>query len=119
MASKSKIRDRAANVLGILRLGQNLRHQDKVRIEEAYSEVYAELKDKDLTTWAEDGDVPNSVVPFVVYLVALNCNADYGISQERYVRIVNVVGVDGQLGRDQIRRNVSDDYVEMDEPEDF
>lgn len=117
--TKAEVRDRAATELGRLRLGQSLQHQDKVRIEEAYDEVYADLKDEGLNTWASDASVPDELVPFVSALVALRCTNTYGVSQERLQRIMSVTGVDGNLAKREIRRLVTPAYESMEDPADF
>lgn len=119
MATKSELRDRAAQDLGKLRLNGTLQDQDKTRIEAAYDEVYDELKDKGLATWVSDGDVPSRLVPYVSGLMALNCLLTYSVSQERQAAIYRVVGVDGNLGRLKIRELTTPKYVSDDSPEDF
>ena len=115
MATKAEIRDRAANDLGILRLGQSLQSQDATRITEGYEEVYSFLVKEGLATWAATGDVPDSVTPYVVSLTAKNCLNTYGVSESRYARIVN----DAAVAMREIRAVVSPDYVSQDEPQDF
>jgi len=58
MATRNEVRDRVANDLGILRLGQSLQHQDSVRILASYDEVYDRLKVDGLAIWSSTGDVP-------------------------------------------------------------
>lgn len=111
MTTAAEIRNRAASELGILRLGQSLQNQDKERIDSAYAEVYDVLKEEGLAAWAFTGDVPNKDTPYVVGLVALNCTNTYGVNNDRYARIVNMVGVDGQAGLDKIRTNNTDEYI--------
>lgn len=77
MATEAEVRDRAANDLGMLRLGQSLQNQDKVRIETAYDEVYEQLKEEGLATWASDGSIPTKLVPHVAILIAHNCLNTY------------------------------------------
>lgn len=117
--TKAQIRDRAATELGRLKLGQSLQNQDKVRIEEAYDEVYADLKSDGLNTWASTGSVPDELVPFVSGLVALRCANTYGVSVERFNRIAAVVGTDGERGKREIRRLVTPRHESMEEPTDF
>ena len=91
--TKAQIRDRAASELGVLPLGQALQHQDKVRIEQAYDEIYANLKSRGLASWSSTGSVPNEFVSHVVALVAYNCLNSYGVSNDRYNRISSKAGV--------------------------
>lgn len=117
--TKAEVRDRAASELGRLRLGQSLQHQDKTRIEAAYDEVYADLKVEGLNTWASDASVPDELVPFMSGLVALRCVNTYGVSPERFQRIVAVTGVDGERAKREIRRLVTPRYESAEEPTDF
>lgn len=87
MATKAELRDRAANDLGLLRLGQSLQAQDTTRIESAFDEVYADLKTDGLNVWASTASCPVELVPHVVALIADNCLNTYGVSPARYQRI--------------------------------
>lgn len=102
--TKNQIRDRvASDYLGILQLDQDLQHQDNTRISQAYDEVYEYLKTKGLATWSSTASVPNSLVPYMVALVAKNCYSTYGLSQERQARIIS----DSSIAESKIRELVS------------
>ena len=107
MTTKQDIRDRAASDLGILRLNQQLQHQDKERIESGYAEVYDSLKIEGLATWPLDGDVPDAVTPYIVALVAKNCLGSYGVSDKRYARIMNAAAE----ALPEIRKNTTANYI--------
>lgn len=117
--TKAQVRDRAAEELGRLRPGQALQSQDDTRISEAYDEVYADLKNEGLNIWPSTGSVPDELVPFVSGLVALRCTGTYGVSQERFQRIISVTGIDGNQAKREIRRLVMPAYESMEEPTDF
>ena len=119
MATRNEVRDRAANDLGLLMLGQSLQAQDSTRILAGYDEVYASLKKDGLATWASTAEVPDEVVPYMVTLVAHNCLNVYGVSVERYNRIMLLAGTNGEVARGEIRRLVKPDYVSMDDPTDY
>lgn len=87
VATPQQIRDRAANDLGLLRLGQALQDQDKTRIEAAYAEVWAALDAEKLASWSVSADVPDAFAPHVIALVAANCLSVYGVSAERFQRL--------------------------------
>lgn len=106
-------------MLGVLRIGQSASAQDVAEIETAYDEVYADLKSEGLATWAAAGNVPPDVTPYVAALVALSRNATYGISTERFQRIVNIAGSDGEKGKREIRRLTSPKWESLEEPTDF
>lgn len=115
MASAADIINRAANDLGILRLGQALQAQDKTRITQAYAEIYADLKSEGIATWASDGDVPAECVRWVAALVADGCLNNYGVSNDRFQRIK----ADFANARPEIRRLTATDYVSTEDAKDF
>lgn len=82
-----QLRDLVANELGILRLGQALQDQDKVRIEAAYKHVHTALTTEKLITHALGDAVADDIVPPLVALVADYCASTYGISEVRLARI--------------------------------
>lgn len=118
-STKAEIRDRAAEELGVLRLGQALQHQDQVRIEKGYDEVYAELKSDGIVAWASTASVPDEYVPPMAFLVALNCSGVYGLSQERFARIVAKAGLDGELAKRDIRKFIRPHHELTDEATDY
>ena len=91
MVTKAEIRDRAAQEIGILQIGQSLEETDKVRIEQGYDEVYADLKRNNLNFWSSTGDIPNQFVPYVVALIADNISNTYSIPNERYSRLLPII----------------------------
>lgn len=102
----NEIRDRAANACGVLRLGQALQDQDRVRFEQGYAEVYADLEIDQLAAFLSTS-VPDEVATDVSMLVALNCASDYGVSNDRFQRIVARVGINGELGKRNIRKAIN------------
>ena len=119
MATKAEIRNRAANELGVLRLGQSLQSQDVTRIESAYDELYEELKEDGLATWPSTGSVPSKLVNYVAFLVALRCSTTYGISENRQARIEKVTGVDGQKALREIRKFITPKYTSRENARDY
>jgi len=115
MATRAEIRDRAANDLGMLRLGQSLQAQDNTRILAAYDEVFAMLKKEGYANWTSTGAVPAEFVPYVATLVADNCLSTYGVSNDRYVRIKNAA-TEALL---KIKLLVAHDYSSQDEGVDY
>lgn len=110
MATIAEVRDRAANDLGLLRLGQTLQAQDSTRITSAYNEVYAILKKDGLAAWTSTGDIPSEFVPYVVSLVVDNCINTYGVSDSRYKRLK----IETQQVKRELRKLVTPDYVSQD-----
>lgn len=118
-STKNEVRDRAAEELGRLRLGQALQNQDDVRITKGVDEVYDTLKEKGLRTWATDGNVPDRVVPWVAGMVAMNCAVTYGISDARYNRLLKKYGQNGWKAEREIRNLVTPEYASQEEATDY
>lgn len=112
MATKAEIRKRAAYKLGILTIGQSLASQHQARIDEAYDEVYAQLKEDGLAVWASTAEVPGKLVRHVAALMAENCYDEYGVSEARASRIIAAATV----ARVKIQELVAEDYASQDEP---
>ncbi len=119
MATKAEVRDQALELLGVLRIGQSPQDQDKVTIETAYDEVYADLKKDGLATWSSTGSVPAELVPHVAHLVAFARIDVYGVSNERYQRILAKTGENGWIAKREIRRLTTPDYESLEEPTDY
>lgn len=111
--NKAQAIKRAANLLGILRIGQSLPADKELRISEAYDETYDQLNSENLTIW--DTDIPDRVVPHLVAIMALNCCDDFGVSNARYQRIVGKANV----ALREIRKHTQPEYESNDDPEDF
>lgn len=117
--TKAQIRDRAAEELGILPIGQTLQAQDDARITQAYNEVYADLKGEGLATWASTASVPDECVPHVVMLVAHSLVGAYSVSQDRMNRILLKAGADGDRAKRELRRVVQNHHVSATGPRDY
>lgn len=111
----AQIRDRAAQELGVLSLGQALKAHDAARITQGYAEVYEQLEKDGLATWPYSGSVPNDFAPHVVMLTAENCLGTYGVSESRYARIMTAA----QIARREIMKYASPDYVSTETPKDY
>ncbi len=109
------VRDRTAELLGILPLGQSLESQDDERITQGYTEVFNYLKTKGIATWSSTADVPDDVGPWVVVLVAHNCLNGYGVSNDRYTRIM----ADYAVAEQKIRELTNIDNPSQEEPTDY
>lgn len=119
MTTKAEVRNQSLQMLGVLRIGQSPQDQDKTEIETAYDQVYLDLKKEGLATWAATGEVPGEIAPYMAGLVALSRNVTYPISTERNQRIVNLVGVDGERGKREIRKLTTPKYESLEEPTDY
>ncbi len=115
MATVAAVIDRAANDLGLLRLGQTLQSQDSARINSAYNEVYAMLKHEGINNWISTGAIPDEVVPYIAVLMADNCLSTYAVSDSRYKRIKQ----DSVSAMREIRKLTAPKYISQEEPAGF
>lgn len=83
--TKQEIGERALRKLGKLALGQTAEAKLQDSVEDAYDQVYARLKRRNLVEWDSADSVPDEFVEDMVALVAFERSE--GIPQERYVRI--------------------------------
>lgn len=118
MATKADIRNRAAESLGILPIGQALENQYKTRIDTGYGEVYAVLKEEGIAYWSISADVPEKFAPAVISLVARNC-LTLGTTTTRRDLILNAAGVDGEKAHAIIRRLGAEKYKPRGKPPTF
>ena len=106
MATAAQIRDKAGFKLGVKALGQALENSVSSDLDDAYTEVYNRLRDEDLVSWDVAAEIPDEVVSPVVDLVAFSRVDEYGVSTERYQRIVSAAS----QAEVRIRRSLQDDY---------
>jgi hypothetical protein len=120
MANQQAMINRAAQWLGVRRLGQALQADHQARIAAAYAEVYDQLKNEGLAVWASDGEVPDKIVASVAALMAWNCLDTYKVSADLYQRIVNATGgEEGEIAKAKIRKYTTTPYTSTDSPTDF
>jgi len=115
MATVAEVKKRALQLLGITRINQAAQSQDDTRIATAYTEVYEDLKEEGLATWASTGTIPDGVVPHLVALMAFNAVDEYGVSTERYQRIVGRV----IPATKEIRKLTTPKYESLEESTDY
>lgn len=96
MASKAEVRQRVAEDLGLVPVGQALESQDQIRIDATYDEAYARLKERGLAAWAAAGDVPAKVVPYMCLIMEEKLLTSYSVPESRYLRIKQDAGADGE-----------------------
>jgi len=113
MATKAQLRDQVLEYLGKKRIGQTASNEQVVDITQAIDEVYADLQTDQLMTFAEDGAIPNHVLPHIKALVAFRRSS--GLSQERYQRLLGDVG----QAKREIRRIIAPVFANDDEPDEF
>jgi len=117
MATITEVRNTAAGMLGKHRLGQAINNDLKTRLDRAYTEVYADLKNDRLTIWssAANTTIPDGVSPHVSALMAFNATSDIGVSEARYARIIAA----RSIAKKEIKKIVTPDYESLSEPENF
>ena len=115
MATKAEVRSRVAEMLQRVRLGQSIPSALTTRINDAYDEVYQDLKDDQLVTWAVAGTIPDKVAPHLVALMAFNCTDSVHVSDALFNRIV----AKRNIAKNEIKRVTTPQYESLDEPEDF
>lgn len=106
MATAAQIRNKAGFLLGVKALGQTLTNSVSSDLDDAYTEVYARLRDEDLVSWHITQEVPDELVDPVVSLVAFARIDEYSVSDSRYQRIT----IKSSQAEIRIRRSLQDDY---------
>ena len=111
------VRNTAAGLLGKHRLGQAINNDIKDRLDQAYLEVYADLKNMRLTIWssAANTPIPDAASPHVSVLMAFNAMSDIGCSDVRAARIISKRSV----AYTKIKDFATPDYESLSEPENF
>ncbi len=117
MATKAELRDQVLEYLGKKPIGQSATSAQQTDIEQAIDEVCADLKVDNLLTFPTAGDVPNDVLPYIKHLVAYRRSS--GLSEERYARVMNDAGDNGWKAKREIRRVITQNHANRDEPTDF
>lgn len=97
MASAAEIRNKAAKKLGLYGTGQVLRSAISADFDTAYSEIYAELKAKNIAPFVST-DVPEHLVWPVVALVAASRANEYSVPEPKYSRVMaDAIGAEGLI----------------------
>lgn len=117
--SKSDIKHRALEELGVIEIGQSPESQHFDRIEDAYIETYTKLKVEGLATWSFTGTINNELVPFVVLMTAKNGLNSFGVSNDRYQRIISQAGPNNEIALREIRSLVTPRYESQEDPTDY
>ena len=115
MATAAQIREKAAEILGILGEGETLPSYETDDLDDAYSEVYQELQAHGLTTWSQTGKIPDRLARHIAILVAANRVIDYKVPVERYQQIrgerdVSLAEIRQQQAKNKTVRTQMDNY---------
>ena len=96
------LRQRVAEDLGLVAIGQDPEAQDTTRIDSTFDEVYAAAKEKGLATWASTAEVPTKLVPAFALIMCHALLGSYSVPESRYNRIVTAAGLDGKLAWEKL-----------------
>lgn len=124
MATTAEIRQKAAKKLGLVGTGQTLQSNIAEDLDNAYLEVFGEIEALGIAGWGiSTSDVPAAFVHAIVSWVAGTRVDEYGISGERYQRIMMDFRGNPGLGipsaQDRIRELLANPAYTDAEPEDF
>lgn len=117
--SKSDIRQRVGEDLGLTALGQSLENQDKARIDATYDEVYSYIKSKGLAVWASTADIPDTAVPFYILMMLEKLLVSYSVPESRYVRIMSAAGPNGDVALANLAEATTPDYEDTEAEVDY
>lgn len=83
-------------------------------MEACYEELYEELQADGLVEWASDASIPGRYVGVVGDIMAIYRQDKYPMPPERFNAIAARVGLDGEKGKNSIRRLMRESPVEGD-----
>jgi hypothetical protein len=115
MATVSETKHKAGRMLGVVRMNQALKPDHDALLEEAYGQVYDDLKEEGHAIWASTGTIPDSCMPHVAALMAFSVTTDVGVSGERYAAIL----AQRNVAKPEIRRLVTAAHETVNEPTDY
>lgn len=115
MATKAEVKDEAIVMLGVMELGGTIDSTDSTRMDQAYAEVFADLKKSGLDTWPVAGTIPDDIKPHLSALMATNALDTYHVPDSKFNRILLRAKVAGI----EIPRLSVPDYESLDEPRDY
>lgn len=119
MATKQAIIQRVGEELALVPVGQDLEAQDQARIEIAFDEVYARLKNKGFATWASTSEVPEDVVQYYALMMAEKLLTVYSVPDTRYQRIKADAGPDGKTAELMLADLTTPEYESIEEAKDY
>lgn len=119
MTSKAEAKQLAGELLKIVPINQAMQSQDDTRMGEAYDQVYADLREEGLATWATSGEMNDEITPHFIALMAYNKLDSYPTSDSLYQRILRRAGFNGENAKREIRKLITPAYESLDEPTDY
>ena len=100
----AQVATEALERLGVTPVGATDATTNATDMTRAYDELYLELQQDGLTTWASDAAVPSEYISVVSDLMALSRAGKFPPPPEKLNIIIAHVGVDGEKGKNKIRR---------------
>lgn len=119
MATLAETKQDALEMLGVVEIGQSAESQHDTRINTAYNEVYEDLKEEGLATWAVAGTIPNKIKPHLVAMMAKHASISIPVSDARLQRIILMTGQNNDVAKRNIRSLVIPKYESLSEPDDY
>lgn len=112
--SKANMALEALEKMGVKPVGQSAATDDSADLEACYEELYEELQADGLVEWASDAVVPGRYVGVVSDIMAIYRAGKYDIPADTFNKIASRVGIDGEMGKNKIRRLMREGPVEND-----
>jgi hypothetical protein len=119
MTTKAEMRQKVAENLALVPVGQAVQSQDQARIDAVYSEIYQRIKEENLAVWASTAEVPDKVSHFYALMMEQRLAISYGISDARYQRILGESGPEGDEALKKIARLLTPAYESTVENQDY
>ena len=119
MASKAEIRQRVAEDLSIVPIGQTPENQDQTRIDTTFDETYQRLKEEGLASWASTAEVPAKIVPYFCLMMEERLLVTYSVSDVRANRIKVDAGDDGEKAVKRIAELIQGEYEDPYDNQDY
>lgn len=113
----TEVRNRALWKLGRVPRGSTATGAIADDMDDAYTQVYAELNLMGLVTWASTDSIPDEFVEPIVNLMCLRRSE--GISQERLQKLIVDAGPRGELAKLDISALISGTYQDPREYTDY
>ena len=110
--TKAQIADEALERMGVKPVGQDAETNDSNDLQAAYDELYAELEADNLVAWGATESVPERYVSTIAHLIAWSRISKYLPPPEVVNTIVADVGVDGEKGKNKLRRLIKPKHVD-------
>lgn len=110
MTTKAEMRQRVAEDLALVPIGQSPENQDQARIDATFDEVYERLKEKGLATWASTAGVPTKLTPYFALMMEEKLLTTYSVPEGRFNRIKLDAGAGGDIAMNALAELAIPEY---------